>query len=161
MRKIVARLITIEGFAPYGSYTNVLNPSGNHLGDFYNDPVLLPVSGDMSIAFSPLVSRKPERIIVSEAEYHNTTGEGILLLDDDAVIHVAPPGKDPVPELTEAFIVPKGTIVKLNVGVWHLAPIPVNNEIMHVMIVLPERVYANDCTVVQYALDDQIEIVIK
>ena len=82
-------------------------------------------------------------------------------MDDDAVINVAPPSKKPVPELTEAFIVPKGTIVKLNVGVWHLAPIPVNNEIMHVMIVLPERVYANDCTVVQYELDDQIEIVSK
>lgn len=160
MRKIVARLITIESFAPYGSFTSVLNPSGNHLGDFFNDPVLLPVSGDMSIAFSPLVSRKPERIIVSEAEYHNTTGEGILLLDDDAVIHVAPPSKDPVPELTEGFIVPKGTIVKLNVGVWHLAPIPVNNEIMHVLIVLPERVYANDCKVVKYNVEDQIEIVI-
>ena len=128
------------------------------MGDFYPDQVMLPVSGVMPIAFSSLVMCKPEKMIISEAEYHNTTSEGILLLDDEAVIHVAPPSKNPVPELTEAFIVSKGTIVKLNVGVWHLGPLPMNNQIMHVLIVLPERIYANDCTVVQCAFEDQMEI---
>lgn len=160
MRRIIAKPITVEGFAPYGSFTSVLNPLGNHLGDFYNDQVLLPVSGGMSIAFSPLIMHKTSKMIISAAEYHNTTGEGILLLDDEAVIHVAPPSKDPVPELTEAFIVPKGTIVKLNVGVWHMGALPINNELLHLLIVLPERIYANDCTVVEYASEDQIEIII-
>ena len=50
---------------------------------------------------------KPEKIIVDAAEFHNYTGEVLLPLDDDVVIHVAPPTKEPVPELTEAFIVPK------------------------------------------------------
>ena len=54
---------------------------------------------------------------------------------------------------------PKGTLVKLNTGVWHLAALPVHNDVLHVMIVLPERVYANDCTVCDYPPDRQVEIV--
>ena len=98
-------------------------------------------------------------MIVSQAEYHNTTGEGVFVIDDDAVIHVAPPSNRViVPEKTEAFIVPKGTLVKLNTGVWHLAALPVHNDLLHVMIILPERIYANDCIVCDYPEDRQVEI---
>jgi len=158
MRKIKAKPITITNFASYGSFTDILNPIGNHLGNFYNDKVILPVSGDMSIAFSPLVCHKPEKMVVTKVEYHNTTGECILPLDDDIIMHVAPPTKDPVPELTEAFIVPKGTLVKINTGVWHYAAIPINKDTMHVLVILPERIYANDCTVVEYKQEEQVEI---
>ena len=114
----------------------------------------------MPVAFSPLVMDKPEKMIVSEVEYHNTTGEGILPLDDDVVMHVAPPSKEPVPELTEAFIVPKGTIVKSNTGGWHMGGLPIHQDQVHVLIVLPERIYKNDCTVVTYPEESQIEIVL-
>jgi len=158
MRQIKAQPITKENFSKYGCFSSISEPCGNHLGDFYHDAVLFPVSGDMPIAFSALVARKPEKMVVKSAEYHNTTGEGILPLDDDIVIHVAPPSNRPVPELTEAFIIPKGTIVRLNVGVWHLAPFPVHKEEAHILIVLPERTYFNDCTVVDYEEKDHIEI---
>ena len=50
-----------------------------------------------------------------------TTWEGIVALDDDMIIHVAPASAGaPVPELTRAFIVPKGTMVKINTAIWHL-----------------------------------------
>lgn len=104
MRTIKAKPITVESFASYGSFTSILEPSGSAVGNFYNDKVLLSVSGDMPIAFSPLVVDKPEKMIITEAEYHNTTGEGVLPLDDDVVLHVAPASKEPIPELTEAFI---------------------------------------------------------
>lgn len=160
MRTIKAKPITVEDFAPYGSFASILEPSGSSIGSFYNDKVLLSVSGDRPIAFSPLVVDKPEKMIITEAEYHNTTGEGVLPLDDDVVLHVAPASKGPVPELTEAFIVPKGTIVQLKTGVWHLSALPINKEQVHVLIVLPERIYMNDCIVVQYPEEDQIEIVL-
>ena len=116
------------------------------------------VSGNLPIAFSPLVSRKPEKMIITTVEYHNTTCEGVMPLDDDAILHVAPASKDPVPELTEAFYVPKGTFVKLNVGVWHLAAMPINLETAHVMITLPERIYKSDCVVVEYKEEDYVKI---
>ena len=140
MRKIKVKELTAENFKHYGTFASMVNPEGP------------------SLAFSPLVSRKPEKMIITTVEYHDTTCEGVLPLDDDAILHVAPASKDPVPELTEAFYVPKGTFVKLNVGVWHLAALPVHNDVMHVMITLPERIYKSDCVVVDYKEEDYIEI---
>jgi len=164
MRTIKAVPITHDNFRPYGSFASMLEPSGHCFpGDntFYPDQVALNVQGGRPVTFSPLTVKKPERMIVTEAEYHNTTGEGVFVLDDDAVIHVAPPSNhEIVPEQTEAFIVPRGTLVKLNTGVWHLAALPVHNDLLHVMIILPECTYANDCTVCQYSEDRQVEIVL-
>lgn len=38
--------------------------------------------------------------------------------------------------------------------------LPLNREQVHVLIVLPERIYMNDCTVVTYQEEDQMEIVL-
>lgn len=162
MRKIKAVPITNENFRPYGSFASFLNPQGNCFpGDasFYPDQLELNIPGGKPATFSPLTVRRMEKMIVTQAEYHSHSGECVFVIDDDAVLHVAPPSNRViVPEKTEAFIVPKGTMVKLNTGVWHLAALPVHNELLHVMIVLPERVYANDCVVCQYPEDQYVEI---
>ena len=157
MYTIKAKPITTENFKPYGTFASMLEPTGPSLGDFYNDQVEFPVSGNLPIAFSPLVVHKGE-MLVTMAEYHDTTCEGVLPMDDDVVLHVAPATKEPVPELTEAFIVPKGTMVKLNVGVWHLAAMPIHLDTAHVMITLPERIYKTDCVVVEYQPEQYVKI---
>ena len=65
-----------------------------------------------------------------------------------------------VTEYAQAFIVPKHTLVKLNSAVWHLAPLPVNKEQLTAIVILPECTYANDCTVVDLAPEQQFEIVL-
>ena len=85
MRTIKAKPISHENFAAYGNFVNVLEPTGSALGTFYNDKVLLSVSGNMPMGFSPLVLDKPERRLIKEVEYHDTTGEVMLPLDDDAI----------------------------------------------------------------------------
>ena len=160
MRTIQAKPLSVEAFAPYGTYSDLLHPTGMDFNGFYRDQVLMPLSGRMPVAFSPLTVRRAERKIVTSAEYHNYTPEGVLPLDDDMVLHVAPASNEPVPQLTEAFLVPKGTMVCLRAGTWHLAAMPVNVEEGHVLIVLPERTYFNDGHVVQYAPEDQVEILL-
>lgn len=160
MRTIKAKPLTKEAFEPYGSYFDMLHPTGNNLGVFYHDHVLFPVSGSMPVGFSTLVSEKTEPMIIKASEYHNSTSEGMMPLDDDMILYVAPPSAKPVPELTEAFIVPKGTFVKINTGVWHLAPLPVKENEIHIMIVLPERIYFNDCTVIDYDEKDYMQIIL-
>lgn len=160
MKTIKAKPVTVENFHIYGDFVNLLNPTGPHLGDFYRDPVHMHVSGNMALTFSPLIVHKPEKPVISQAEYHNTTQEACLCLDDDTIIHVAPASKEPVPEQTEAFLVPKGTLVRIHTGVWHFSLIPVHKETAHVLIVLPERIYNNDCVVVDYTEDQQMEIVL-
>lgn len=165
MRKLQAKPLTIEGFRPYGEYANMLNPAGNCFDSgnsaFYPDQVTLSVSGREQIAFSPLTAKKADKMIITKAEYHNWTGEGIMFLDDDAVMHVAAPSNhNIVPEKTEAFIVPKGTLIKLNTGVWHLTPFPLHNDVLHLMIIMPERVYANDCIIKDFPENEYIEIIL-
>ena len=158
MRTIKAERLTREAFGEFGSYVNVTEPEGNSLGDFFNDKGLFPVSGNMPVAFSPLLLHKTDEMTVTAAEYHNTTGEGIIAMDDDIVIHVAPPTSSPVPELTRAFIVPCGTMVILKTGVWHFGGFPLNKDVGHVLIVLPERIYKTDCCVVEYGEKDCFKI---
>ena len=107
MRTIKAVPITTENFRPFGSFVKVLEPDGFSLGDFYPDKCHFPVNGRVPITFSPLLTRKPEKYVVTTAEYHDYTCEGVIPMDDDVILHVAPASKEPVPQLTEAFLVPK------------------------------------------------------
>ena len=53
----------------------------------------------------------------------------------------------------QVFRVPMGTMVVLRPGVWHHAPFTVDDDPANVLIVLPERTYANDCLVVELGED--------
>ncbi|MGI5173753.1 DUF4867 family protein [Treponema sp. OMZ 840] len=160
MRKIKAKEISAENFGLYGSFTDLLNPHGYCLGDFYPDRLLEPAKTTLPLAFSPLIVHKPKQMLIHVVEYHNYTGEIFLPLDTDVVIHVAPASNVLVPEKTEAFIVRKGTIVRFNTGVYHYAPFSIEKDEGRVLIVLPERTYMNDCCVFEYEEKDRMEIVL-
>lgn len=161
MRKIKAEPLSREAFAQFGTYADMLKPEGVCFGDkpcrFFRDALAMPFFGGMA-GFSTLEVTR-QKLIVTGAEYHNHSGEILMPMDDDAIVHVAPAtNKQPVPEQTRAFYVPKGTMLHLNTGVWHMAPLPVKEDCMHVLIILPERLYANDCYAVDYDEKDYIEI---
>ena len=161
MRKIKAEPLTCEAYAPFGTFYSMTDPQGYSLNGelhrFFLDR--MTESYFTRAAFSPILVKKPEIMKITQAEYHTTTPEMILPLNDDMVLHVAPASAGtPVPELTKAFIVPKGTLVKINTAVWHLAPLPVSEPELQAMIILPECTYANDCTVVDFPEEDQFMI---
>jgi Ureidoglycolate hydrolase len=160
MKTIKAKSIKHEEFMQYGSFYNYLNPNGfslqGELHTFYPDR--LSINSMMPITLSSLEVKKAERMIISSAEYHTSTWEVILPMNDDMIIHVAQ-GKNSY-DSVEAFIVPKGCAVKINAGVWHLAPLPLKEEKLNTVIILPERTYANDCTVVSIEENNQFEIII-
>ena len=162
MRQIKAEKLTIEAFAPFGTFHSMLEPSGYGLNGkihtFYPDRVTGTLVGTM--AFSPIVVKKSD-LVITQVEYHTSTWEGILPLDDDMVIHVSPASGDyPNVDETKAFIVPKGTFIKLNAAIWHLAPCPASNEALHAMIVLPECTYARDCPVIDLKNEDIFQIIL-
>ena len=162
MRQIKIEKLTAEAFKPFGHYYDMLNPEGyaleGTLHKFYPDRVWDAYTGH--VGFSPIAVRKPEKYTVDAVEYHTTTSEIIMPINGDMILHVAPASNGvPVPELTKVFIVPKGTMVQMNPGVWHLCPLPVEVDELHALIVLAECTYANDCTVVNLTEDQQFEIV--
>ena len=163
MKTIKAVPISNEAFAPFGQFYSMDAPKGYALcGELHRFfPDRLVADSQHRVGYSPIVVKKPEKMIITQQEYHTTTWEMILPLDDDMILHVAPASAGtPVTEYAQAFIVPKHTLVKMNAAIWHLAPLPVNKDALTAMIILPECTYANDCTVVDLPADQQFEIVL-
>ncbi len=163
MKKIQAVPITKEGFAPFGQFYQMDAPQGyalcGEIPRFFPDR--LTADSRQTVGFSPIVVRKPEKMIITQQEYHTTTWEMIFPMDDDMILHVAPAsGGTPVTDYAQACLVPKHTLVKLNAAIWHLAPLPASKEALTAMIILPECTYANDCTVVDLLPEQQFEIVL-
>ena len=163
MKPVKAVPLTHEAFAPFGQFYTMDQPQGYALcGELHKFfPDRLVADSEHRVGYSPIVVKKPDRMVITQQEYHTTTWEMILPLDDDMILHVAPASAGtPVTELAQAFIVPKHTLVKMNAAIWHLAPLPASKDALTAMIVLPECTYANDCTVVDLADDQQFEIVL-
>lgn len=162
MYKIQVEELTRERFSEYGSFYHMENPSGNSLrGDLHNFfPDRITGWADRRIGFSPIVVKKPERMVIDQVEMHMSTWEMILPLNDAMIIHVSPAsGNTPRTELTRAFLVPRHTLVKINTAIWHLAPLPENEPELWAMIVLPECTYLRDCHVVNLEEKQKFEII--
>jgi ureidoglycolate lyase len=163
MRKETIKELTLENFCHYGSFANMINPQTLHIGEkpieFFRDMVLLDLATSTKASFSVCrVEKRP--LVVDVTEYHSYCGEGILPLDGDVLIHVGPatPKGEVCLEDIEIFRVPRGTMVSLRPGTWHHAAFAYNCEYVNVLIVLPERTYANDCTVYEIPEQKRIEI---
>jgi len=162
MRQIKVEPLTHEAFAPFGQFYAMEQPEGYALcGEIHQFfPDRLTADSNHRVGYSPILVKKPARMVITQQEYHTTTWEMILPMDDDMILHVAPASAGtPVTHLAKAFLVPKHTLVKMNAAIWHLAPLPASKEQLTAMIILPECTYANDCTVVDLAADEQFEIV--
>ena len=162
MKQLKIQPLSRDAFAQFGEFYDMANPDGYPLcgaiHKFYPDRLTTSCQG--RLAFSPLVVKKPEKMVITQQEYHTTTEELLLPIDDDIILHVAPASCGAVvTDCAKAFLVPKNTLVKLKTAVWHLAPLPANNDAVTVLIILPECTYANDCTVVDLKENEQFELV--
>lgn len=164
MKQIGLKELNLENFKKYGSFSDMLNLSAEKLGpgliEFYRDmeQVVFPAGANPSISVTK-AQKRPK--VIEKCEYHNFAGEGILPLDGDVVIHLAPAsrGQNVPYDRIEAFRIPQGTFVSLRPGVWHHAPFPYSTESVNTLVILPERTYENDCKVVIFTDDNKIEIV--
>ncbi len=163
MRKEAIKELSTENFREYGTFAQMINPKAARIGaepiEFFRDMVLLDLGSAHTASFSTcrVLTRPP---IVDVTEYHTSCGEGTLPLDGDVLIHVAPAtptGEVPLDRI-EIFRVPTGTMVALRPGVWHHAAFAHQCECVNVLIVLPERTYANDCEVFEITEADRVEI---
>lgn len=161
MRKIKAQPLSVEAFAPYGTYTDVMNPKGYHIGgefhDFYRDQAKYYTDSLLPVGLSPLVVRR-HGYVIDSVEWHNHSCESMMPVNDDAVMHVSLASGGYDVEQTKAFIVPKGTIITINPAVYHLTPLPVHEDELHALIMLPERCYVNDFLCMDLDEDSRFEI---
>jgi ureidoglycolate lyase len=164
MRKVTVQELSVEAFLPFGSYANLIDPNAEKLGappiEFFRDMVVQDLGGASLASFSTCRVEKRDPVI-DVTEYHSSCGEGMLPLDSDILIHVGPasPSDGTVPlDKIKVFKVPKGTMIVVRPGVWHHAPFVAEGDAANVLIVLPERTYANDCIVVELGEADRITV---
>ncbi|HTZ50170.1 MAG TPA: ureidoglycolate lyase [Spirochaetia bacterium] len=163
MREITWKKLTPDGFSAYGTYAEMLHPSGPHLGaepiQFYRDMVLSHLGTVPVASFSVCrVLKRPFEMDVSE--YHDGCCELAMPLDGDVLMHVAPAGPDkefPFDQ-AEVFLVPKGTAVCIRPGVWHHAAFAHGCDAVNILCVLPERTYAVDCKVYPFPAGQHVKV---
>jgi len=164
MRTIQVKELQVEAFMPFGFYANMIDPGTEKIGsapiEFFRDMVQQELGNAGRVSFSTC-RVEPRELIIDATEYHSAIGEGILPLDNDVLMYVGPatPADGQVPlDKIAVFRVSKGTMVVLRPGVWHHAPFTTNGKPANMLIVLPERTYANDCHVFELKKQDQIKI---
>jgi ureidoglycolate lyase len=163
MKKIKVKELRRESFDKYGSFANLINPDACKIGEepseFFRDMSKQDLGTSNKVCFSTCrVLKRAE--VIDNIEYHEHTGEGMLPLDGDIYLSVAPAtANGDVPfDRIEVFRIPQGTIVVINPGVWHCAAYPCKKDCINVLITLPERTYANDCIVVKLSNENYVEI---
>jgi ureidoglycolate lyase len=163
MGRVQVKELSPEAFQAYGTYADMIDPNAICIGEepveFYRDMLRVDLGGAGAASLSTCrVLRRPP--VIEVVEYHTSCGEGILPLDGDVLIHVAPatPNGEVPLDRVEVFRVPRGTAVSLRPGVWHHAPYAVDTDVANVLIVLPERTYANDCEVYEIPEANQVAI---
>lgn len=164
MKSVKVEELTVEKFLPFGFFSKMINPESEKIGapplEFFRDMLQMDLGGHGQASFSTCrIEKRP--LVVDVSEYHSFCGEAAMPLDNDMYIHVAPAG--PVDsefpsDDVKVFRVPKGVMTVIRPGVWHHGPFTVNDDPVNVLIVLPERTYANDCEVVELTDEFKIQI---
>jgi ureidoglycolate lyase len=171
MQTIKAKPLTPEGFQKYGEYLNLLDNNAIAAKSvfppfgFFPDLIKLDFGGQTLPTVAVCHVKKTEKNIVAFMEAHRYTCEGLLPLDGDCIIFVGPPPFGNPPQFSvkalEAFIVPKGTFVKLNPLIVHGSQYAVNTDEVHIVCMLPGRTFANDMLAGMVEKDeDKAEIVL-
>jgi len=164
MRDITWKKLSVEGFAKFGTYANMINPVWPRLGaepiEFFRDMVQSQL-GSVPVASFGVCRVVKRPFVMDVSEYHDTCSEIVLPQDGDVLMLVAPavPEKEFPFDQAEVFLVPRGTICCLRPGVWHHAPFAFGAGVVNCLVALPERTYMNDCKVYTFPADKHMKIV--
>ncbi|HSV31066.1 MAG TPA: ureidoglycolate lyase [Atribacteraceae bacterium] len=151
---LTVQSLSQEAFQKYGEYVHLaqVGPEnfqllGKSPVEFYPDLVIQNIG--KSILGVSLLRVYPRAYEIEFTEHHHDTEEGLLPLDGDVFMHVGG-APQAIPDLAvEVFAVPRLTLVRLKIGVWHHAVFARGNDPVNVLILLAERTYHNDCEVVE------------
>ena len=163
MRTIQPKPLTAESFRRYGQFMNLLDDAALAAASvfprsFFADVIPLDFGHDLQPTVSVNSLKREDKAAVRFIEMHHHTCEGILPLDTDVVLFVGLPemGKLSV-KYIEAFIVPKGTFVRLDPLIIH-GSVFCTEKIGHSLCLLAGRTFANDMEAKLLGEDEQFEL---
>jgi ureidoglycolate hydrolase len=130
IKKIKALKASAKNFAPFGQYLATSNrkaDSVNPVFSFWNALGTVKIKGETSIC---IVKTLPKKAVREDGmERHLKTSEVLIATGDVVVVATLSDKKNPNlpdPAKVKAFTVPKGNAVIFAPGVWHHAPLALN-----------------------------------
>ena len=161
MKQIKVEELTWESFHDFGEFSNMIQPDGVYQGDIparvYRDRIAGNFDPTSLVAFLTNEVYPREKDLIEKTENHWNTSEVNMPMDGDVILAVCPAKRIVNFNEFRAFRIPKGTMIRLKAGVYHTGPFVTGEEIVHVLVVVPEAMYLKDLHF--YPLDEPIEIV--
>jgi ureidoglycolate lyase len=166
MKTIIAQSLCTAAFRQYGTFQNLLDheelaAASVQKKGFFADVIPLNFGTTTLPSVSVCHVEKEERNVIGFVEAHRYTCEGLLPLDADVVIYVGRVIRgDLSPETIEAFLVPRGTFVKLEPLILHGRQFVTGAPEAHILCMLPQRTYNNDMLFKVLGEQEQLEVVL-
>jgi ureidoglycolate lyase len=155
--------LTPEAFAPFGQVIGQTTRAPDAHGPgwrWWGETALLAAnSRPYGIGYLDL---RPAELRFDWAERHMRSAELLIPTGGDCLVYVGPPdhpedpGRRPSLERFEVFRVPPGQAVLLDPGVWHGAPLAIDQP-LNVVVLLLQGSGAADTSVARFA-DTPVEI---
>jgi ureidoglycolate lyase len=127
---VTIRELSEEAFAPYGMVIQqpaaVADASGNGW-QWWSQTAVIPQTDKPYVA--GYLSLQPGPLQFDWAEYHKYSPEVIIPLGYECLIYVGTPDPEPDWERIEGFRIRPGQAVVLQAGVWHGAPLALDQPL--------------------------------
>jgi len=163
MMRLPIQKLTPDAFAPFGQVIGQIARAPDAQGPgwhWWGETALLAAdSRPYGIGYLDLW---PAELCFDWAERHMRSAEMLVPTGGDCLIYVGPPdhpeapGRLPALERFAVFRVPQGQAVLLDPGVWHGAPLAIDQP-LNVVVLLLQGTGANDTSVVRFT-DTPVEI---
>lgn len=166
MRQIKVQSLSAEGFRKYGEFIDLLDDKALSAASvfphsFFADVLSLDFGKELQPTVSVCQLKRPQDLVVRFIEYHRRTCEGILPLDSDVILFVGAPEMGQLStRYIEAFLVPKGTFVRMNPLIIHGNQIPLQ-QTGHSLCLLAGRTFANDMEVKVLSDEEKFELALE
>lgn len=158
MKDIIVKELTRENFQKYGEFCNMLMQGTDDQSAFFPDRLTWQPMAEMGASVGYAC---PCEMRISWYESHAATAELRLPLDGDMVIYVGAPSEMPDMESFDAFVIPQGTMIRLNPGVVHGRQFPLEDRPVHVLLLSEAATWENDAKVWRPAPENQPLILLK
>lgn len=145
--QLFVRNLTPESFFTYGMVIGQPASAAEASGpgwQWWSEVAVIPSRGEpYAVGYLNLV---PQPLQFDWAEHHVESPEVIIPVGDDCLVYVGPPGQTPVWESFEVFRVRPGQAVMLHEGVWHGAPLALDQP-TNALVLLKEGTGTRDVQV--------------
>ena len=166
MKQIKVEKLNAEGFRLFGSYLALdeVFTSEEYSSDwtfelYRGDNLTMSLGKTNTVAGFSFGLLKKRPLVVKELQSHCHT-EKTILLEKDSILVVAPVvvGNKIGESRARAFLVPSGTLVKLNFSTWYSVPFLVEEEACLYAQCEALRTYSADTD--YYTLEEEINLVL-